>query len=87
MEKLYALFNLFRKGDAVANPEQWKNGAVGVSALIPLLLAIDRVAKSFGVELGIDTQTAADISVGVLGIIGVCSHVIANRRIGLPAKK
>ena len=87
MEKLFALFALFRQGNAVSNPADWKNGAIQAMALVPVLLAVDRVATAFGSPLGIDTQTATDIAVGVVAIVGVVSHVITSDKIGMPPKR
>ena len=87
MEKLAALFNLFRKGDAVSNPADWKNGAIGIMALVPLLLAIDRVATAFGYPLGLDGKTAADIATGIVAVVGVLSHLATSDKIGLPARR
>ena len=87
MEKLFALFALFRQGNAVSNPADWKNGAIQAMALVPVLLAVDRVATAFGSPLGIDTQTATDIAAGIIAITGIVSHVITSDKIGLPPKR
>ena len=41
MEKLFAVLDLFRKGDAVRDPVAWKTGGIGIMALVPVLLALD----------------------------------------------
>lgn len=86
MEKLFAVLDLFRKGNAVADPAAWKAGSVGLMALVPMLLALDRLATSFGYSLGMDAKNAADIAVGLLAVVGVVSHVVSSEKIGLPAK-
>jgi len=86
MEKLLALLNLFRKGESVADPVAWKNGSIGLMALVPLLLALDRVTTSFGLPLGLDGKTAADVATGVIAVVGVVSHLITSDKVGMPAR-
>ena len=87
MEKLFALFALFRQGNAVSNPADWKNGAIQAMALVPVLLAVDRVATAFGYPLGISQQDAGAIAAGLIAVIGIVSHVITSDKIGMPPKR
>jgi len=87
MEKLFALFALFRQGNAVSNPADWKNGAIQAMALVPVLLAVDRVATAFGYPLGISQQDADAIAAGLIAVIGIVSHVITSDKIGMPPKR
>lgn len=86
MEKLFAIIALFRKGNAVADPVAWKMGGISSMALVPVLLALDRVASAFGHPLGINEQSAADIAVGLLAVVGIVSHVVSSDKVGLPAR-
>lgn len=86
MEKLLAVLALFRKGNAVADTTLWKNGSISVLLLVPVILALNRVGEAFGVGLGIDDDTAASIATGIVSIVGVVSHVITSKTVGLPAK-
>jgi len=56
-------------------------------ALIPLLLALDRAAASFGYPLNLDAQTAGDIAVGVIALVGVVTHLVSSDKVGLPPKR
>lgn len=86
MEKLASLFDLFRKGNAVADPALFKNGAMAISLLVPLLLSVARVANAFGVELVITEADAATLAAGVVSLVGIVSHLITSKTVGLPAK-
>jgi hypothetical protein len=84
MEKLFAVLALFRKGNAVADPALWKNGSITVLLLVPAILALNRVGEAFGVGLGISEDEAATIAAGIVSLVGVVSHVITSKTIGLP---
>ncbi len=84
MEKLFAVLALFRQGNAVADPALWKNGSITVLMLVPVVLALNRVGEAFGVGLGIDEDIAASIATGIVSLVGVVSHVITSKTVGLP---
>lgn len=86
MSKLLALLDLFRKGSAVTEPELWKNRAALVMTLSGLIIAINSVARAFGHDLHIDTETATAIAGGVAAVAGVLSTYLTSARVGLPAR-
>lgn len=86
MERLYAIFDLFRKGSVVSSPELWKNGGIGVALLVPLLLAVARVAASFGLDLGLSEADAGAIAAGIVSITGIVTHLVSSDKVGFPAK-
>ena len=62
MKKLWALFKVFRKGEAVANPEAWKYGQMTATMMVAFIMSIVEAAKQFGYELPVDTNVANVIS-------------------------
>lgn len=86
MEKLFAVLALFRRGNEVADPALWKTGGMAAMAFVPFLLALDRVGAAFGLPLGISESAAADVSAGIVAAIGVVSHLITSKKVGLPAE-
>jgi uncharacterized membrane protein len=84
MEKLFAVLALFRKGNAVADPALWKNGSITVMAIVPVLLALVRVAQAFGVDVQVSDADANAIALGIVSLVGVFSHVITSEKVGLP---
>lgn len=87
MEKLVDLFNLFRKGDAVANKEAWKDGGNAVMLLVPLLMALVKIAGDFGYGITLTTEEATAIAGGVVGAVQFVVHNISSTQAGiLPAK-
>ena len=86
MGKLMALWGLFRKGEAVANPAAWKAGQITVTVIAALLLAGGRVAESFGYAVPLDESTADIIAAGVLAVVNLVLTVATSKTVGLPAK-
>lgn len=86
MNKIAALWGLFRKGEAVANPAAWKAGQITVTALAALLLAVARVAEAFGHALPIDQAAADAVAAGVIAAVNVVLTVTTSKSVGLPAR-
>jgi hypothetical protein len=87
MGKLWAIFELFRKGNAVADPVLWKTGGITVALLLPCLLAINHVASSFGIDTHLSEIDAGTIATGLVSIASVVSHLISSDKLGLPPKR
>lgn len=85
MEKLLAIFNLFRKGSEVGNPEAWKHGQITVSIMAAFVLALVNLSKSFGYDLPVDAATANTIGAGLLAGVNVVLTVTTSKKIGLSA--
>ncbi|MBZ0105523.1 MAG: hypothetical protein K8H84_07810 [Sulfuricella denitrificans] len=85
MGKLLALWQLFRRGEEIANAAAWKNGTITVNALAALVLSMGTLAASFGLDLGLNDAMAAQIGGGLLAIGNVIMHVVTSRKVGLPA--
>lgn len=85
MQKLFAILALFRKGNAVDDPALWKNGGMAAMALVSVLLALSHVARLFGWPLEIDEADAGAIATGLVTAIGVVSHLVSSKTVGLPA--
>jgi len=86
--KLMNLINLFRKGDAVSNPEVWKDFGNAQMLVVPLLMAIVKVAGDFGYGLKLSTEDATAIAGGIVGSVQFVVHNVSSERAGiLPAKR
>lgn len=87
MKTLIDILNLFRKGDAVANPEVWKDASNATTLLVPLLMAIVKVAGDFGYGLQLTTEEATSIAAGAVACVQFVIHNISSNKAGiLPAK-
>lgn len=86
MEKLAALFDLFRKGSAVADSAAWKKHQITATMIGLLLMAIGRVANAYGYPLPIDQATADAIAAGLIALINCLLTVATTDKIGLPRK-
>lgn len=87
MNKLSALFNLFRKGSSVSDPAAWKNKQITATVLGAFILALINVLAAFGYALPIDTETANAIAGGIIAFINVLLTVTTTDKVGLPAKR
>lgn len=86
MNKISALWALFRKGEAVANPAAWKAGQITVTLVAGLLLAAAHVAETFGYALPIDQSAADAIAGGIIAAANVVLTVTTSKAVGLPAR-
>ena len=86
MNKLTAIWKLFRKGNEVANVEAWKLGKITVDALAAFLAAILGTAQAFGYTIPLDSSGIALIAGGVYAFGGMVVTIITSKRAGLPAE-
>lgn len=87
MGKLAALWNLFRKGDAVSDPAKWKNRQITATMLGGLIFAVLNVAKNFGYDLQIDEGAAEAVAVGALVLVNGVLTFTTSKTVGLPPKR
>ena len=83
MNKLSALWNLFRQGQSVSDPAKWKNRQITATVLAGVILAIVNTLAAFGYSLPIDADTANAIAAGVIAVVNVVLTVTTTDKIGL----
>jgi len=83
---LSALYGVFKAGQAVDNPAAWKRHQISANAVAAILLALVKLAATFGHPLPIDENTAKEIAVGVLAVVNVGLTVATSDKVGLPNK-
>ena len=86
MDKLTALFDLFRKGSEVANPEAWKTGQIAGNTLGFFIVALVGVLNAYGYPLPVDSVTAMAIGGGLATVFNSMFTIVTSARAGLPAK-
>lgn len=86
MNKIAALWALFRKGEEIANAAKWKNGTITANALAAVVLALGMVGNAFGLDSGVNNESAAAIGGGLLALGNIVMHIVTSRKIGLPAR-
>lgn len=84
------IFDAWKVGKQVADPEKWKKRGVTAGLLATLILALQHIACSFGYCLDIDEGTIRAVADGLaaglcLFVTGV--HVTTTTKIGLPPKR
>ena len=88
MGKLWALFNVFRKGSALTEPDLWRDRAGAANAVVGLLAAAVALAAVFGHKTEVSNDDLQAIALGVVAVVGICNkllHVATTPSAGLPA--
>jgi hypothetical protein len=84
LDKLKALMSLFKQGAAVADPAKWKNRQISVTMLAGLIIAIVQLAKAFGHEIPVDSETAMALAGGVIAAVNTIFTITTSKAVGLP---
>ena len=79
-----ALFDLFKKGNAVADPSKWKNRQITATMLAMLIVALIKVIGLFGYEIPVDENTATAIAGGIIGVVNVVLTLTTSKTVGVP---
>jgi len=77
---------LFKEGKEVANPATWKNRTIATNALLALLGTALALAKAFGFNVSLDSETTQNLAAGIVAIVtagNAVMHVITSARVGL----
>ena len=83
MNKLMALFDLFRKGVSVSDPTLWKTRQIKSTVLAAFILAVINVAAVFGYSIPIDTETANLIAAGIIALVNTVLTITTTNKIGI----
>ena len=87
MGKILAALQVYRKGNAVANPAAWKNGQVTASVVAGLLGALVALAKTFGYSLPLSDDQLLTIGGAIVAIAGLflnpTATVVSSDKVGL----
>lgn len=83
MNKISALWQLFKVGSVVTKPEMWKKRQIDVTVISVLILAIVNVLAAFGYAIPIDTEVANTIAGGILAIVNVVFTLITSDKVGI----
>lgn len=84
LDKLKALWSVFQTGQTVADKQKWRTHQISANAIAAFLFAIVQLAKAWGYDFGIDMQTCADVSIGLLALVNVGVTVATSKGHGLP---
>ena len=86
MNKLLAIWQLFKQGNSVADAAAWKNRQISVTVLAGVILAVINVLSSFGLSVPIDVETANAIAGGVIAVVNVVLTLTTSDKVGIPDK-
>jgi hypothetical protein len=85
LEKMKALYAVFQQGKAVADPAAWRGHQITANMIAGLLFAIVTLGKACGYDFGIDMQTCADISIGLLALANIGINIATSKEHGVPS--
>lgn len=83
MDKISAIWQLFKVGSSVSNPELWKKRQIKATVLAAVILAVVNLLAAFGYSVPIDSTTANGIAVGILAVINVVLTITTTDKIGV----
>lgn len=83
MNKISALWNLFKVGQSVSDPSKWKSRQITVTVLGAVILAVVNLLAAFGISIPVDTETANAIAGGIIAIVNVILTLITTDKIGV----
>lgn len=87
MNKLFAAFKVYKKGQSVSNPESWKNGQITGSILAGFLGALVALAKAYGYELPVSDEQLVTIGAGIVAVVGLflnpTATVVSSDKVGV----
>ena len=86
MNKLLTLLDLFRKGNAVADPALWKSRQIKATLLLPTFGALVAVLRAFGLEVPLDDTQITQLVTGLVVLLNLVLTLTTTNKVGLPAK-
>ena len=87
MSKLWALFDLFRKGSVVTDPALWKQRQITATVLLPLLASLVAASKAFGYDLPLTDADLAQLVGGLVVVINLVLTLATSDKVGLPPRR
>lgn len=83
MNKLSALWGLFKQGQVIADAKRWKERQISATVLGAVLIAAVNVIAAFGYEVPIDVETANAIAGGIIGAVNVVLTIVTTDKVGI----
>lgn len=80
---IIAAVSLLQKGQEVADPAKWKARQITGTALAGILMSGAAVAKTAGVEIPVDSESAVAIGSGVIAIWNIILTMATSKRAGV----
>ena len=84
MNKLAAIWGLFKQGQVIADAKRWKERQISATVLGAVLIAAVNVIAAFGYEVPIDVETANAIAGGIIGAVNFVLTIVTTDKVGLP---
>ena len=82
-----AMFDLFRKGSAVADPALWKKRQITATMLGALFMALVHVLEYMGHKIPVTAADADALAGGILVVVNLVLTVTTSEKVGLPPRR
>lgn len=83
MNKLLALFSLFRQGVAVADPALWKGRQLTATLILPLVGAAVSAARVYGVNVPLNDAEVAQLTGAAVAAVNLVLTVTTSKTVGV----
>lgn len=83
MNKLQAIWGLFRQGQCITNPTLWKNRQITATVLAGVILAVVNLISAFGYAIPIDVETSNAIAAGIIAVVNTVLTIITTDKVGV----
>lgn len=87
LNKISAIWNLFRQGQCVADPAKWKGRQITATVLGVFLLGIVNLLAAFGYSIPIDVETANAIAAGIIAVVNTVLTITTTEKVGIKVTK
>lgn len=84
MQKLMALWSLFKQGQSVSDPKLWKERQINATVLGGVILALINLLATFGVVLPVTPDEANAVGAGIIAVVNVILTITTTDKVGLP---
>lgn len=83
MNRISAIWQLFKAGQSVADPARWKSRQITVTVLGAVILAAVNLLTAFGMSIPVDMETANAIAGGIIAVVNVVLTITTTEKIGI----
>ena len=83
MNKLSAIWQLFKVGNSVVDAAKWKKRQISATVLAAALLAVINVLAAFGYAMPVDAETANAIAAGIIAVVNTILTITTTDKIGI----
>lgn len=81
MDRIKALFTVFKYGEEVIDPAKWKARQIDINILVPFISGIFVVVG--GNDLPFDPEDIINLSLGIVAVSNIVLTLITSKKVGM----